>query len=115
MFGYLQRVSIYLHGKRRLNTCEWETEDPERFFQCKLCGASIRRDSIPVLPYRRVCKVQSPAGLGDLLFSFFYWLGVRPSRGCGCKQRQAALNRVLPFDWSIWRTRLRWLLWGFWR
>lgn len=46
------------------------------------------------------------AGLGDTLAAFFAALGVRPWKGCGCKRRQAALNRLVPYSWATWRRRL---------
>lgn len=36
-------------------------------------------------------------GLGDVVAKVAAAVGIRPTKGCKCKERQAALNRLVPF------------------
>ena len=61
-------------------------------FECKLCGLKIA-NAIP--PVRCSCKSR---GLGDVVAKVTSAVGVKP---CGkCKERQAKLNKLVPFKRS---------------
>lgn len=96
-----------------MNQCSWENDDPPKVFRCKRCGFERDRSAIPLLPYRRSCAVQRPAGFGDWLARLFGWIGFKQRKGCGCAKRQATLNRWIPFDLRVWRARLLWLTFPF--
>lgn len=36
-------------------------------------------------------------GLGDVVAKVAAAVGIKPTKGCGCKKRQEALNRLMPF------------------
>jgi hypothetical protein len=36
-------------------------------------------------------------GLGDVVAKVAAAVGIKPTKGCGCKKRQEALNRLVPF------------------
>lgn len=40
---------------------------------------------------------QPSRGIGDTAYKLLRKLGIRPRRRCGCKRRQAWLNRLLPY------------------
>ena len=91
--------------------CEFETIDDH--YTCTRCGWSIATARIKVLPLNRSCDRQGVAGIGDILARVFGWIGFRKRSGCGCGKRQATLNRWIPFDMAVWKSRIRWLFWIF--
>ena len=66
-------------------------------WQCKKCGltASVPDDCVEPL---HNCKPKGLTGLGDVVAKVTSAVGVKP---CGkCKERQAKLNKLVPFKRS---------------
>ena len=68
-------------------------------FKCSVCGFEVKTHFSPTLLH--ICKDGQPydgvstRGLGDVVAKVTSAVGVKP---CGkCKQRQAKLNKLMPF------------------
>ena len=60
---------------------------------------AIHRNSAQPNPQdeQKPASPQEMRGLGDLVAKATSALGIKPKPGCGCKQRQERLNKMVPF------------------
>ena len=73
-------------------------------------GTVMRTDECVGCPHFSLAPVQTrpvyamstrPRGLGDVVARVLRWVGIGKQRKCGgCKARQEALNRIVPFSKS---------------
>jgi hypothetical protein len=61
---------------------------------CEFCGLKLKN---VILPVHHNCKSR---GLGDTLAKALSAVGVKKKKGCGCAERQAKLNDLVPFKRS---------------
>ena len=60
-------------------------------WQCDICGRAFEN---VVLPVRHCCISR---GLGDTVAKALSAVGVKKKEGCGCAERQAKLNDLVPY------------------
>jgi hypothetical protein len=60
-------------------------------WQCDFCGRAFKN---VILPVRHNCKSR---GLGDTVAKVLSSVGVKKKLGCGCAERQAKLNELVPY------------------
>ena len=60
-------------------------------WQCDICGRAFKN---VVLPVHHNCKSR---GLGDTVAKVLSSVGVKKKLGCGCAERQAKLNDLVPY------------------
>ena len=60
--------------------------------------SAIRPPNTPAASLPAQTRVGGPRpGLGDVVARVASAVGIKPTKGCGCKKRQEALNRLVPF------------------
>lgn len=66
-------------------------------FQDKEKPGSTEKDEIKPHRVRIPGFIKEEIGLGDVIKRVTYTVGIKPTRGCGCERRAAALNRRVVF------------------
>lgn len=80
--------------------CVYEQQADDRYV-CRQCG------DVRTRPVRRNCRRKGARGVGDTIARALASLGFTKTENCQCDQRQAALNRLLPYSPAAWRARTR--------
>ena len=60
-------------------------------WKCDVCGLELKN---VILPVRHNCTSR---GLGDTVAKVLSSVGVKKKEGCGCAERQAKLNELVPY------------------
>ena len=77
-----------------MTTCTFETAEPG-LQQCTVCGRQSRHATTHI---HAECRGPQPMGLGEMVAGGLAYVGITKERvaalvgGCGCDQRQEALN-----------------------